>query len=686
MPDYIYLLENRLSPSQQSALQLIREAARESGMTVFLTGGAVRDLTSGSPVRDLDVSVQGNALSLKGKLKDAGAVIWGEHAPSQTLYARFPGSVRVEVSSTRREEFPKPGKPVYHPASILEDLRRRDFTANAMALSLNDGSYGLLMDPLNGVADLEARLLRLVSNYGFLEDPIRLVRAVRLQTRLGWELEEKTKTRFDNARQEGMIGQVSAHQLGYEIEEIVHEEDGLKILKALEADGWMKALFPAWTSAKVDVQALESLREVLVQLQMQGVNPDPSAAQAELLTAKLPPKDLAALKKLFVRQGFVHEWETQEERAKEFGKRLTSKEAALPSAAWKLLTSADPEAVLWLALTSKSGPVQAKFKDFFTVWPEARQRIPYTLMQEMRITPELEGYQELLKSIFFELIDGKLTTDEEIRAFLEPHSPPAPPPPVSIRRTRAKRSSEKSRARESEEDEPSETRSAHGDEDGDEELDLDEESDSGDERPELIARTLPPIVPPLPPPPVAAIEETPLPAAMLEEKAAEEVEPAPAPVKSAPKRVEPAGKAEVKAEGKAEVVKPAVKAAAAKTPVKSASKPVPAKTAAKTATKPTGKVPAKAAAKPKPVAKSAPPAKAGMKKAAVKTAKGGKPSAKPKPVKVVAKAKPAVSKSKPAPALKKAAKVVAKTAVKSAPAKAAGVKTAAKKAPVKKRR
>jgi hypothetical protein len=559
-----------------------------------------------------------------------------------------------------------------------------------MALSLNDGSYGLLMDPLNGVADLEARLLRLVSNYGFLEDPIRLVRAVRLQTRLGWELEEKTKTRFDNARQEGMIGQVSAHQLGYEIEEIVHEEDGLKILKALEADGWMKALFPAWTSAKVDVQALESLREVLVQLQMQGVNPDPSAAQAELLTAKLPPKDLAALKKLFVRQGFVHEWETQEERAKEFGKRLTSKEAALPSAAWKLLTSADPEAVLWLALTSKSGPVQAKFKDFFTVWPEARQRIPYTLMQEMRITPELEGYQELLKSIFFELIDGKLTTDEEIRAFLEPHSPPAPPPPVSIRRTRAKRSSEKSRARESEDDEPSEARSAHGDEDGDEELDLDEEGDSGDERPELIARTLPPIVPPLPPPPVAAIEETRLPAPMLEkaaeEKVAEEVEPAPAPVKSAPKRVEPAGKAEVKAEGKAEVVKPAVKAVAAKTPVKSASKPVPAKTAAKTAPKPTGKVPAKAAVKSKPVAKPAPPAKAGVKKAVVKPVKGGKTSAKPKSVKVVAKAKPAVSKPKPAPALKKAAKVVAKTAVKSQSAKATAVKTAAKKAPAKKRR
>ena len=439
MPDYIYLLENRLSPAQQNALKQVREVAREAGMTVFLTGGAVRDLTSGSPVRDLDFSVQGNALHLKKSLKEAGGTLWGEHASSQTLFFRFPGSVRTEVSSTRREDFPKPGKVVYHPATILEDLRRRDFTANAMALSLNEGSYGLLMDPMNGVADLEARALRLVSNYGFLEEPIRLVRAARLAARLGWELEERTKARFQNAREEGVISQISAYQLGYEVEEIVHEEDGLRILKALEADGWMKHLYPAWTSAKADTTGLDEMRDVLVQLQMQGVNPDASAAQAELLTAKMSPKDLAGLKALIVRKGFVHEWESLEQRGKEFAKRLTGKESAAPSATWRLFTNADPEAILWLGLTGKSAPVQAKYSDFFSVWPEARQRIPYALMQEMRITPEIEGYQDLLREIFLQLIDGKLTTDEEMRAFLVPYSPPAPPPPVSIRRTRGKK-------------------------------------------------------------------------------------------------------------------------------------------------------------------------------------------------------------------------------------------------------
>src|ERR1700742_5209370 len=112
MPDYVYLLENRLSPAQQNALQQVRDAARDHGMTVFLTGGAVRDLTTGFPVRDLDFSVQGNALKLKKSMEKSGAVLWGEHEPTHTLFFWFHG-VRVEVSSARRESYPKPGKPVY---------------------------------------------------------------------------------------------------------------------------------------------------------------------------------------------------------------------------------------------------------------------------------------------------------------------------------------------------------------------------------------------------------------------------------------------------------------------------------------------------------------------------------------------------------------------------------------------
>src|SRR6201996_8767442 len=239
MADYIYLLENRLSQAQRSALLAVREVARAKGLTVFLVGGAVRDMTSGSPVRDLDVVIQGNALKLKKDIEKVKGTITGEHEAGQSLFVRFPGSVRIEIGSTLTVTYPKPGKPVAKPAGILDDLRRRDFTANAMALSLNSGSFGLLMDPLNGVADIENRELRLVSNYGFIEDPIRMVRAVRLMARLGWSMDEKTQGRYETGKEEGYISAASDFQRGYESEEIVHEEDPLRVLRRLESEGWL---------------------------------------------------------------------------------------------------------------------------------------------------------------------------------------------------------------------------------------------------------------------------------------------------------------------------------------------------------------------------------------------------------------------------------------------------------------
>ncbi len=436
MADYIYLLENRLSQAQQASLQTVREVARNKGLTVFLVGGAVRDLTSGSPVRDLDVAVQGNALKLKKDIEKAGGKISGEHEAGQAFYVRFPGGVRLEVGSTLSATYPKPGKPVYKAATILEDLRRRDFTANAMALSLNDGSYGLLMDPLNGVADIENRELRLVSNYGFIEEPVRMIRAARLMARLGWQMDEKTRERYETGQKEGYISAMDAFHHGYETEEIFHEEDPLRVLKRLESEGWMKHLAPALSSSKVNVPELERLRATQTQLQLQGIHPEGSVANFPILTAKLAPKDVAVLKKSFPRQGFVGEIEALDREAKEFASLFSGKGAAAPSQAWKLLYSSKPESVLWTAHTAKGAAMQAKFNSFYTEWPQARQRLPHTLMQEMRIVPSLPGYDELLNKLFFELMDSKLGTDEEMKAYLEPYSPPAPPPPVHLRRAR----------------------------------------------------------------------------------------------------------------------------------------------------------------------------------------------------------------------------------------------------------
>ncbi len=479
MPEYTYLLDTRLSAAQQNALAQVRDAARTNGMTVFLAGGAVRDLTTGSSVRDLDFAVQGNALDLEAAIAERGGVPWGRHEASRTLFFRFPGSVRVEVASTRAESFPKPGQPQYSWSGIVDDLHRRDFTANAMALSLNEGSYGLLLDPLNGVADIEARQLRLVSNYGFIEDPSRLVRAIRLSHRLGWSLEERTQTRYENAKEADNFGVVSPFSRGYELEEIASEEDALSTLKQLEGEGWMGKLFPGWTTGKADTAALENLHRNRIQLLLQGVTADLTAAHLEVLTAGMSADERQALTAALVRPGLVEQWRGLDTAAKEFARKLTGKEAAAPSATWKLFHSEPGEAILWLAHTRKNAAVEQKFKNFFTVWPEAAKKVPVAMMLEMRITPELPVYAALLHELFLQQIDGRLETDAQMREFLETYSPPAPPPPVTLRRSRSKKADGKSKRKgaspdiDDEDDEPKAART--DDEDEDEEDDEEEE-------------------------------------------------------------------------------------------------------------------------------------------------------------------------------------------------------------------
>src|SRR5690349_24066950 len=125
---------------------------------------------------------------------------------TRTLFLLLPVNVRAEVTSARSERYDKPGKPAeITPGTIYDDMRRRDFTMNAMALSLNPGSRGLLMDPFNGIADVEAKLIRIINNYSFAEDPSRLVRATRFNARFHWPLEERTQARYESAKENDYI-------------------------------------------------------------------------------------------------------------------------------------------------------------------------------------------------------------------------------------------------------------------------------------------------------------------------------------------------------------------------------------------------------------------------------------------------------------------------------------------------
>ena len=430
MADYIYTMEIRLTPDQQRGVTVVQDVARAAGMNIYLTGGAIRDIISGFTIRDLDFTVQGNPLKLQKELERAGATVSAAEEDTKTLYLVLAGGVRAEISMARTEHYEKTGKPpVVTPATIIEDLRRRDFTVNAMALSLNPGSRGLLMDPFNGAADIEAKLIRVLHNYAFVEDPSRLIRAVRFATRFHWPLEERTQARFDSAKENKYIDHISDKAIGQEIEQLAYEDDPLHIVKVLEKEDWLKVLNPHWNTSKIDTNGLAQLLKTRQQMNELGYTPDPSPAVLYFLTSRLGDKDIADMRKLIPRKDLVEAWRDLEDNAKSLAKRLTGKEAATPSRTWKLLSEARPEMTLFLAVTAKQQAVAQKIKNFFTKWRQVQQKVPLVEMTELHITPQMPEYPKIANDVFMLLLDGKLRSRTEILKFLKPLAPPPPPPP-----------------------------------------------------------------------------------------------------------------------------------------------------------------------------------------------------------------------------------------------------------------
>ena len=439
MADYIYLLASRLPVDQQKNIDIVVEAARAHGMQLYLTGGAVRDVICGANIRDVDFTVQGHAQRLRKDLEKVGAIIEHDDEELRTLQVLMPGGLRCEISAARTEIHEKPGRaPEISFTNIHEDLRRRDFSCNAMALSLNEGSRGLLIDPFNGVADIEAKHLRLVNNFGFLEEPSRLIRAIRFTARFDWQLEDRTKARYDSAVEGEYIKHATKRVLGHEAEQLAHEPDPVKVVKALDKEGWLRHLHSHWSIVKVDVPGLTHLLKLRQQMVTAGYTLDTGAAVMWFLTSKMNSTDVASLQAAIPRKAFVQQWKHLEDESKDFCKKLMGKENNLTSSAYKFLGKAKGETVLFTWATQKQAAVTRRINDFFGKWRDFRKKLPFLEMAELRITSNLPIYDKLMEDCFFLLLDGKLRTQPEIIKYLKPFSPPEPvAPPQAAKKSKA---------------------------------------------------------------------------------------------------------------------------------------------------------------------------------------------------------------------------------------------------------
>lgn len=429
MSDYMFMLESHLTGEQYRVVNQVQKAAQDAGLSLYLTGGAMRDITGGFPVRDLDFTVEANPAKLvKALVKSAEAEVVSEDEKTKSTEMKFPGGVTVEIGMAHTEKFSKTGaKPQIAAATIYEDLLRRDFTVNAVALSLNKASLGLLIDPSNGMGDIERHELRTINNYSFYDDPGRLLRLIRFKVRLGFTLDERTRSQVENAIEAGMLDKISPEALGAELRNLAREATPHDLVKALEEEKLLGLYSPALGAGKVDYAALMKLQKAL-QLVPFGVDfeIDYLPLFLECLLEKLNAKDRAAvIKAAGIMRAEVNALDKLAPAAKKLDKALQSAKLQKASALYELLIATPGEQILHLAVFSGQRLVQDRIKHYFQKYLPMSLEITDEMVAATGVAPGTPKFKKAKEEMILKHLDARP------KKVAPPPEPPPPPPPMS---------------------------------------------------------------------------------------------------------------------------------------------------------------------------------------------------------------------------------------------------------------
>lgn len=245
-------LEAALSSDQLRILHLVADEASRSGLPLYIIGGSVRDLILGSATKDLDITVEGDAIALARALakKHGGKVT--AHSKFGTANWFLPKDLAtesresVDLVSARSETYKHPAAlPTVKPGSMDDDIRRRDFTINTLAIRLDGARFGELRDDLGGMDDLKNRVIRVLHTNSFVDDPTRMYRAVRYAERYGFKIAEEALALIPLARP--LVEKLSAQRIRHELDLILEEWNAASMLARLADLDLLRPIHPALT-------------------------------------------------------------------------------------------------------------------------------------------------------------------------------------------------------------------------------------------------------------------------------------------------------------------------------------------------------------------------------------------------------------------------------------------------------
>ncbi|MGD1093895.1 MAG: hypothetical protein ABSB35_18150 [Bryobacteraceae bacterium] len=428
MSDYMFMLESHLSSEQFRVVGELQAIAGQAGVNLFLTGGAMRDMLGGFPVRDLDFTVEGSTAKLaKVAAQKPGVTIVSTDDLRKSVVIQFPGNVTIELAMARQERYPKPGgRPQVTPAMIHEDLRNRDFTVNAIALSLNKASLGLPIDPTNGVGDIERKELRAIHNYSFYDDPSRMLRLIRFRVRLGYVIDERTRLQYENAREAEMLTRISPEALGTELRHMAADASIGDLIKALEEEKLIELYSPALTGPKLNLPNFVKLQKAR-QLVPFGVDLHLNSLPLFLsvLMEKLSAKERTELARTAgLEKSEITAWQKLEPAAKKLERELKSAKLQKPSQLYQLLVKSPGELVLYLLVYSNERLAQDRIRNYFQKHLPASLEVTDEMVAATGVTPGTPKFQRAKEEMIVTRLNARPKK-------VEPVPEPPPPPPMS---------------------------------------------------------------------------------------------------------------------------------------------------------------------------------------------------------------------------------------------------------------
>jgi tRNA nucleotidyltransferase (CCA-adding enzyme) len=405
-------LDQTLSPEQVSLLRIVADAASARQLPLYLVGGFVRDLLLGSSAKDFDLVVEGNAIPLARALAEQHGGKVTTHIPFGTAqwFLADPSHRVLDFISTRSETYKhNAALPTVKLGTLTDDLLRRDFTINTLALRLDGDHWGELRDDLAGLDDLKRGLVRVLHPASFQDDPTRLFRAVRYEQRYGFRIFPETLSLIPQAR--ALIGLLSAERIRHELDLVLEEEKAVAMLNRLAELDLLKPVHTVlpWNDKTRQRFLMGSRPLPEFPSKFTPASADKSFLGWHFWLMEVASKDLESLER---RLHF---------RANLFSSLLAAStlSAALPSfigykpSQWVAQLEDMPlMAVYAVFLATRAGKLRQDLYNFLETWRHVKPKTNGHDLKKRGLTPG-PCYQQILQRLRDAWLDGKVKTENE---------------------------------------------------------------------------------------------------------------------------------------------------------------------------------------------------------------------------------------------------------------------------------